>query len=133
MALLAVEPWIVAGRVCDVTGLDKGAVSRSLRDLAQRSLVDVETDEADQRRQLIALTRKGVPLHDRMVDIAVERERQLLAALSADEQAALIDFLKRLRSRPPPTRYGRTGRGDDCWNTPFPASCSPWRRRRRAL
>ena len=101
MALLAVEPWIVAGRVCDVTGLDKGAVSRSLRDLAQRGLVEVEVDAADQRRQLIALTRKGVLLHDRMVDIAVERERQLLGALSPDEQAALIDFLQRLRSRLP--------------------------------
>jgi DNA-binding MarR family transcriptional regulator len=101
VALLAVEPWIAAGRVCDVTGLDKAAVSRSLRDLAQRGLVDMEVDAADQRRQLIALTHKGVLLHDRMVDIAVERERQLLAALSTEEQAALIDFLQRLRSRLP--------------------------------
>src|SRR6266498_4083315 len=101
MALLAVEPWIVAGRVCDVTGLDKAAVSRSLRDLAGRALVDVEVDETDQRRQLIALTRRGVALHDRMVDIAVERECQLLAALSPEEQAALVDYLKRLCSRLP--------------------------------
>ena len=31
MALLATEPWISAGRVCDVIGLDKAAVSRSVR------------------------------------------------------------------------------------------------------
>jgi len=31
MALLATESWISAGRVCDVIGLDKAAVSRSVR------------------------------------------------------------------------------------------------------
>ncbi len=98
MALLAVEPWIVAARVCDVTGLDKAAVSRSLRDMGGRGLVEVRADAADQRRQLLALTRKGIALHDRIVDIAIERERRLLAALSQAERVVLIDFLTRLRS-----------------------------------
>ena len=70
---------IVAGRVCDVTGLDKGAVSRSLHDMGKRGLVETRADATDQRRQLVALTRKGVTLHDRIVDIAVAREAQLLA------------------------------------------------------
>ena len=30
MAMLAVEPWIAAGRVCKVIGFDKAAVSRTL-------------------------------------------------------------------------------------------------------
>ena len=61
MALLATEPWISAGRVCDVIGLDKAAVSRSVREMKKLGIVDVRADE-DQYRQLIALTRKGLSL-----------------------------------------------------------------------
>ena len=40
MALLATEPWISAGRICDVIGLDKAAVSRSVRAMKLNGLVD---------------------------------------------------------------------------------------------
>ena len=99
MALLAVEPWIAAGRICDVTGLDKAAVSRCARDLAKRSLVESRADATDQRRQLLALTRKGLALHDRIVDVSVERERQLLARLSDEERRMLVDFLIRMKTQ----------------------------------
>ena len=42
MALLATEPWISAGRVCDVIGLDKGAVSRSVRGMKSAGIVDLQ-------------------------------------------------------------------------------------------
>ena len=62
MALLATEPWISAGRVCDVIGLDKAAVSRSVRGMKKIGIVDVQRADDDQYRQLIALTRKGLDL-----------------------------------------------------------------------
>jgi DNA-binding MarR family transcriptional regulator len=99
MAQLAVEPWVVAARLCEATGLDKAAVSRSVRQLARRGLVEVCPHATDQRRQLIALSRKGLALHDRIVDVSRERERRLLAALSAEERMALVGLLRRLRSQ----------------------------------
>lgn len=96
MALLATEPWITAGRVCDVIGLDKAAVSRSVREMKKIGIV--EADE-DQYRQLIALTRKGLALHDRIVKLSLEREQQLLKSFSAAERKTLINFLSRMHAQ----------------------------------
>jgi DNA-binding MarR family transcriptional regulator len=96
MALLATEPWITAGRICDVIGLDKAAVSRSVRDMKKAGIV--ETDE-DQYRRPIALTRKGLALHDRMVLVSLERERRLLKDFSAAERKQLINLLSRMHAQ----------------------------------
>ena len=96
MALLATEPWITAGRVCDVIGLDKAAVSRSVREMKKIGIV--EADE-DQYRQLIALTRKGLAMHDRIVKLSLEREQQLLKNFSAAERKLLINFLSRMHAQ----------------------------------
>ena len=96
MALLATEPWITAGRVCDVIGLDKAAVSRSVREMKKIGIV--EADE-DQYRQLIALTRKGLAVHDRIVKLSLEREQQLLKNFSAAERKLLINFLSRMHAQ----------------------------------
>jgi DNA-binding MarR family transcriptional regulator len=99
MALLATEPWISAGRVCDVIGLDKAAVSRSVRGMKSAGIVDVQRGDNDQIRQSIALTRKGLNLHDRIVKLSLARERQLLKGFSAAERTTLINFLSRMHAQ----------------------------------
>lgn len=96
MALLATEPWISAGRVCDVIGLDKAAVSRSVREMKKIGIVDVHSADDDRHRQSIALTRKGLSLHDRIVKLSLEREQQLLKNFSPAERKMLIHFLSRM-------------------------------------
>ncbi len=99
MALVAAEPWISAARICAATGLDKAAVSRSAHDLAKTGLVEVRPDAADQRKQVIALTRRGVALHDQIVKLAIARERKLLEGFSASERKTLLAFLIRLQAQ----------------------------------
>lgn len=99
MALLAIEPWSVAGRICNIIGLDKAAVSRSVREMVQNGLVEVRTHENNQRRQYIALTPAGVELHDRVVKLAMDREQDLLTGFSTEERKQLIGFLSRMLSR----------------------------------
>jgi len=99
MALLATEPWISAARICSATGLDKAAVSRSARELEGMGIVDVRPDKSDQRRQIIALTSKGIVLHDRIVKLAIAREQRLLEGFSASERKTLLDFLMRLQKQ----------------------------------
>ncbi len=99
MALLATEPWISAGRICDVIGLDKAAVSRGVRGMKSSGVVEVRWADDDRYRQLIALTRKGLALHDRMVKLSLQRERQLLKNFSAAERKTLIDFLSRMHAQ----------------------------------
>lgn len=113
MSLLAIEPGIPASRICKVIGLDKAPVSRSIAVLAGQGLAVVKADDGDARRRLVTLSREGRALHDRILAVALERERRLLSCLDPAEADALIGLLNRLHgnldavARPAPT----AGRG----------------------
>ena len=98
MALLAIEPGIPASRICKVIGLDKGPVSRSLAFMAGRGLVAAAADGQDARRRIVALTPAGRALHDRILAVALERERRLLSCLAPAEVEALLGLLNRLHA-----------------------------------
>lgn len=88
-----------ANRICSETDLDKGAVSRSLGALARMGAVSVKADGADSRRHNVALTAKGRILHDRIVPVAWERQRDLLLDLSPAEVETLKDIIGRMQAR----------------------------------
>jgi DNA-binding MarR family transcriptional regulator len=98
-ALVAADPWISAARICAETGLDKAAVSRSVRDLEKSGLIEVRPDPADQRPQVIALTRKGIALHDKIVKLAIAREQKRGGGGGGSERKMLLGFLIRLRAQ----------------------------------
>jgi DNA-binding MarR family transcriptional regulator len=97
LALLAVEDAITANRICQVIGLDKSAVSRSLQQLEMAGRVCGEIDSKDARRYTVSLTSEGKALHDRVLKVALERERRLLSNLSPKEIDTLVDLLGRLQ------------------------------------
>jgi|APMI01.1.fsa_nt_gi DNA-binding MarR family transcriptional regulator len=101
MALLAIEPWIAPGRICQVIGLDKAAVSRSVRSLQEAGLVEVRANSHRSRFLEVALTDKGRALHDRIIRVAFERERRLLADLAPEEREILIRALNKMHRRVP--------------------------------
>jgi DNA-binding MarR family transcriptional regulator len=96
LALLAAEPWIAPVRIAEATGLDKAAVSRSLRELQHKGLAETRESGALRRRRPFALTRQGLAVHDELVEIARERQSRLLRAFSNDERVALAEYLGRL-------------------------------------
>lgn len=97
LALLAGEPWIAPVRICEATGLDKAAVSRSLRDLVNAGLIEVQKSPPNRRRLPVALTAKGLAVHDRIVSVALLRQEQLLRSFSPEEREQLRDFIRRMR------------------------------------
>ena len=97
LALLAGEPWIAPVRICEATGLDKAAVSRSLRDLVNAGLIEVQKSPPNRRRLPVALTAKGLAVHDRIVSVALLRQEQLLRGFSPEEREQLRDFIRRMR------------------------------------
>ena len=101
MALLAVEPWIPTTRMCEVIGLDKAGVSRSLRVLQDKGLAETRFQDSNQRRQFIALTGRGIKLHDQIVLIARRREEQLLTGFTKEERAQAIKLLARMHENLP--------------------------------
>jgi DNA-binding MarR family transcriptional regulator len=96
LVLLAIEPGIPASRICHVIGFDKGPVSRTLSVMQERDLVTIKTDPKDGRTHSISLAPKGREIHDRIMVIALDRERRLLACLREDEREMLIDLLGRV-------------------------------------
>jgi DNA-binding MarR family transcriptional regulator len=101
---LAIEPAIAAQRICEVIGLDKGAVSRSVAALVAGGHVAERGDPRDARRQVLELTASGYALHDRLIALATAREQILLADFSPQERAQLTGFLRRLHARLPQLR-----------------------------
>src|SRR5262249_47313228 len=98
MSLLAIEPNIPASRICQVIGLNKGPVSRTLTALEKPGLVAIKIDALDAPTHSISLTPHGRGKHEKVIVIALDRERGLLSGLSSAEQEILIDLLRRLHN-----------------------------------
>jgi DNA-binding MarR family transcriptional regulator len=98
MTQLALEPGIPASRICQVIGFNKGPISRTLAVMQKRGLVTIRTDPNDARTHSISLTAKGRSIHDKVIVVALEREKRLLSCLKADEREVLIDLLRRLHN-----------------------------------
>ena len=98
MTQLALEPGIPASRICQVIGFNKGPISRTLAVMQKRGLVTIRTDPNDARTHSISLTAKGRSIHDKVIVVALEREKRLLSCLKADEREMLIELLRRLHN-----------------------------------
>jgi DNA-binding MarR family transcriptional regulator len=95
MSLLAIEPGIMANRICQVISLDKAAASRSLKELERQALVDAAAT-ADPRRRTYTLTARGLALHDRIIRVALQREARVLAGIDDADLEVLVRCLRRM-------------------------------------
>lgn len=99
IAMLAVEPNITASRIAQVIGLNKAAVSRSLKSLRDRNMVSVVSHDESERRKLVALTPAGLKAHDDVMRVALARESLLLEPLTDDEIDTFIGILQKLHKQ----------------------------------
>lgn len=101
IVLLAIEPWITAARCDQVIGMDKAAVSRSVRLLEKRGLIATRQNAVDSRRREMALTAAGCALHDQIAVVALDREARLLSCLKPAEIDTLVALLDRIHQNLP--------------------------------
>lgn len=101
MLMLELEPGITAKRISDTVGLDKAAISRGLGWLEAQGLIEPTPETAGRRSRDFRLTPKGQDLYAKIVVIAREHERLLLAGLEPDERTQVIGLLQRLWARLP--------------------------------
>ena len=85
--------------VAVVTLMDKVAVNRACKVLEQRGLVARTRNTADGRSHLLELTGEGRAIHEEVMPLARETERELFEGFAADEQATLRAMLERMRLR----------------------------------
>ena len=101
LVLLAIENSISAQQVSRIIGMDKASVSRCFKSMHADGLIMLGLDDADGRIRIATLTKKGRALHDKIIGIALERERAFLSVLTDAEQETLIGLLKRLHANLP--------------------------------
>jgi DNA-binding MarR family transcriptional regulator len=101
LVLLAIHKSISAQQVSQIIGMDKASVSRCFKTMQARGLIMMGLDAADGRVRIAILTPEGRAIHDRIRDLALERERALLAVLSDSDRDTLIRLLKQLHENLP--------------------------------
>lgn len=86
VAILGRYPGLTATDIMQRAAMDKVAVSRAVRKLQQKGMVERAAPEADRRRIPLALTRKsGWELFKSVVPRAMDYERKLLNAFDPEE------------------------------------------------
>ena len=75
------------------TRIDKGWISRSLRGLERRGLIERTSHPTDSRASLVSLTARGDELVRGFAPVAQARNQRLLAGLDEAEVFALLDAL----------------------------------------
>ncbi len=93
VVVLARRPRITAKDLSEDTSLNKSVISRSLSVLRAKGIVRITLAEG--LRQ-IELTPAGLGLHDRISNVALDREQLLLDGFSAPEKEVLIGLLHRM-------------------------------------
>ena len=80
------------------TRMDKVTVSRAAIALVERGLLERRANAADKRSHLLHLTGAGEALYAAVAPKALDLERRILAAFSADEVAAFKAMLRRIEA-----------------------------------
>lgn len=86
------RPQITAARLAEVIGVDPAAVSRALRELKARKLVD----EAKTQVRSLALTKEGQALRVHVEAISNERESRMLSGFTEAEAEKMFQYLERM-------------------------------------
>jgi len=90
------EGQLAAHRVVELTAMDKGLVSRVLRNLSRRGLITSSAPRSDPRRRTSQLSRRGIDLVRRLQPEWRRREAIIQADLSNSEREVLAELLDRL-------------------------------------
>lgn len=93
---LAQEPGATGQRISQVIGSDKSLVSRTIRSLQRKKYVVVRADRNDSQRTTLLLTAAGFKLHDRVLKVALEREKLLLSGFNKKDADKVVNLLVRM-------------------------------------
>lgn len=83
-------------QVAKKSTLDKGLLSRNLKNLIADGLVSSEQDAKDQRVHHLDLTANGQSVYDKVLPIMQKRQAFLRAAMSEDEFESFLSGLDKL-------------------------------------
>jgi DNA-binding MarR family transcriptional regulator len=98
MYVLDYEGPLTARQASKIIGVDKGAMSRTVAALEHRGIVRTRMVDVDARQRVIDFTPAGRRLVERVMVLALHREKQLYSILTNDELLMLSSLLQKFRS-----------------------------------
>lgn len=93
ITVVAHSPGLTAKDAGDILVMNKSIVSRSLQTLDARGLIE---SQGQRRLRGLYLTEEGYQLHDRIVEVSLEREKRLLAGFAPNEKTIVLGYLARM-------------------------------------
>lgn len=96
IAVLGEREGLTSTEVAQRTLMDKPTVSRAAASLIERGILVRSIDSDDRRRAPMRLTDEGRAIYAAVIPRAIESERELLDAISAEEAETLHRLLSRL-------------------------------------
>ena len=97
MAVLGDTGEATQRELTELTVMDKVAVNRAVKALAERGLVDRAPNRSDGRSHMLELTATGRELHDEILPLALGLEERMLDGLDGAEREALVSALAKIR------------------------------------
>ena len=89
---------VTTRKLRDASGMDKGQMSRALRELEQRRLLERDADVTHELRQVLRISDAGTALYNRIMPDARKSQAALLAHLTLGERKALDSALRKLKA-----------------------------------
>jgi len=100
LAVLGRFPGLTASEVTERTAMDKVSISRAVKRMLEKSLIQRRTDPQDRRRmQLFVTAKRGREVLGDVIPMAQRFERQLLAGLTQEESARFFHILEKLQQQ----------------------------------
>jgi len=96
LATLGPGNSFTAQSIAEATRMHKTRVSRAVAELSALGLLTRIESTADRREVLLGLTVKGRRLYQKLVPVALERERELFSCLGQSEMEAFLIGLERM-------------------------------------
>ncbi|MBY0532342.1 MAG: MarR family transcriptional regulator [Xanthobacteraceae bacterium] len=90
------QPRLNAQQISIVTGRPKTSIASAVKKLQRRKLITRVTDVADSRRQVLHLTASGREMYQSIVQNFIEREKAMLAGLTAAERQELTRLFDKI-------------------------------------
>ncbi len=96
LALLAEAGSLSQADIRNQIGMDKGQISRTVKNMLANELVVNESGSAKTRNVRLSLTEKGVGVHEQVGVMMEKRNAELLGALSPEQKVSLFEGLERI-------------------------------------
>ena len=88
LSYLVVYPWSTAASACELMGMDKAAVSRSLSFMMSQGWL--KSRPKGLRKVEYAVSRSGEQLHGRAIKLVLARQDALLTGLTSSDRKQLL-------------------------------------------